>query len=173
MLMGSVKAQSQVLLPEANLALTLPATYSTFDRQVQGERLLYLSKRSPIQDKTGRSVIPNVAFQLEEIPASVSLKEFSAELLDGLTTGESPDVRTPRVVDSYRPGEKDGLIPDKRMQGYKLQYFDAGSVEHTAYVVYLVHNNVGVQAIFDSTTDVFAQCEPEFRAIIKSITIIP
>ncbi|TYZ14519.1 hypothetical protein FY528_01975 [Hymenobacter lutimineralis] len=173
LLIGRV-GQCQIVIPEAKLKVTLPnSSWSALSRQELGERLLYSSKRLPIVDKAGRSIIPNMAFLLEEIPSTVDLQTFSAELQRGLTEEQPDGVHDARVVNMYKPDEKNGVIRLKNMLGYQLTYLDKASLSHTVYVVYLVHNDVGVQAIFDSTSDVFAQCEPEFLRTIHSIVNLP
>ena len=174
LLLISGAGQCQNVLLEAKLAVTLPSpAWPDFTREIQGGRLIYTSKPNPIFDKAGQNITPNISFILEQIPDALDLKTFSMELQRELSKDQPDGLHNLRVLKTYRAGGRDAVIRQKNMVGYQLNYLDKDSVAHTVYVVYIVHNSVGVQAIFDSTTEVFKQCGSEFLRTIHSITTLP
>jgi len=164
LLMSSEVAHCQSIIPEAKVAVTLPGSaWPAFTRELRGEQLVYISKRSSIIDKAGQTIIPNIAFILEQIPAALDLKTFSTELQRELTKEQPDGMHNFRVQKTYRAGDKNAIIRQKNMVGYQMSYLDKKSIAHTVYVVYIIHNSIGIQAIFDSTTEVF-RAYPESKS---------
>ena len=163
-------ANCQSLIPEAKLLLILPnSQWPALTRELVGKRILYSFKRMPIIDKSGRKVIPNIGITLESIPENIDLKTFSSALLEDLQTASTQDKQPLRVLNKYHFGGIDRIISAKNMLGYKANYQDENSINHLVYVIYIVNNNFGIQAIFDTTAELFPKCSPEFLKTIRAM----
>jgi len=148
-------------LTEAGIQFDLPnVKWALKDKQEQNNLLVLFYKREPIADRSGRQVIPNIAFVVETVPDTTDLVVWSM-----LKRSVKPfDVKE---VFSYN--SKNAKLKHKYAIGYKGTYVDKGGIDHTVFVVHLIHKNKGVQIFFDNTTELFVKYESEFLKTLASI----
>ena len=143
---------------EAKVKMDLPNdSWSLADKR-SGSMTAYIFKRQPIEDSSGRQIIPNIAVLIEDVDKKT----------DAITYSASKRIKTPFEVSDVFTHEK-GTLMFKNAIGYKGKYVDQGGLEHTVYVVHAINEKKGLQIICDVTTNILDKVEPEFLAALKSI----
>ena len=152
-----------VIIKEWKLAFVLPS--EAWKLSEHGEHpekgfSYYIYKRTPIEDKAGRRVIPNVGVIFERLP----------EEMDVITYSVIKRIATPFKVDSVFCWES-GPISIKNAVGYIGSYEDKG-IEHTILVAHIVNDKIGIQVIMDATQSVYPKVEGEFKFMMKSMRLL-
>jgi hypothetical protein len=157
---GALRAADSVyVFTEAHLLATVPGSqWHLQPRQEQNGMVIYVFKRDPISDSSGRSIIPNFAVVVETIDPKTDIVEYSI----------NKRANNAFHVTSMFTHE-DGIITYVNAVGYKGTYTDA--LTHTVYVVHAIHGNKGFQVILDTTAETFPAMEAEFLAILHSLRV--
>lgn len=154
---GLFAADSVYLFKEANIKINIDnSVWHLQPRQEQNGYVIYVFKRDPVVDSSGRSIIPNVAVVIEDVDPKMDVVTYSV-----VKRGKSGfDVDKMFI-------HGDGVIDFVNAVGYKGSYAD--EMKHTVYVIHAINGNKGIQVIMDATTETFPAIDPEFRRILKSI----
>lgn len=148
-------------LTEADIQFDLPnKQWALKDKQENNNMLVLFYKRQPITDKSGRQIIPNIAFIVETVPDTTDLVVWSMQ---------KRSLKPFEVKEVITCNSKPAKLKHKYAIGYKGNYTDKGGIEHTIYVVHLIHKGKGVQIFLDITAELFPKYESEFLKTIGSI----
>src|SRR6478609_198240 len=162
LLVSSVPAfiQAQVHLKQAGLTVTLPnKEWKLYEEKELAKSYVCVFKRAALTDTSGNEIIPNIAVISEEVDASMDVVSYSIRLRN--KTGFNV---------THALTSADLKCPCKNLIAYQGTYSDRKGFSHTIYVIYIIKNNVGIQIVLDTTTDLFPKCDKEFRKFMKSIT---
>jgi hypothetical protein len=141
---------------EGNIKLTIPNEHWHLQpKQEKNGYTIYVFKRDPIVDSSGRSIIPNVAIVIEKVKPKTDVIIYSVNKRSN--GGFS-------VLKMFT--HEDGTIHYLNAVGYQGTYTD--QVDHTVYVIHAINGDKGMQLILDTTTETFAALDPEFLQILKS-----
>jgi len=153
-------AKAQVLLEQAGITVSLPnKSWKLHEEKESANSYVCIFKRAALKDTAGNDVIPNIAVISEPVDASIDVVSYSIRLRN--KTGF-------KVTHSLT--SSDLKCPYKNLIAYQGTYTDRKGLQHTIYVIYMIKNNVGIQIILDTTTDLFPICDKEFKKFMKSIT---
>jgi hypothetical protein len=157
---GALRAADSVyVFTEAHLRATVPGSHWHLQpRQEKNGMVIYVFKRDPISDSSGRSIIPNFAVVIETIDPKMDVVEYSV----------NKRANNAFHVTSMFTHEE-GTIKLMNAVGYKGIYTDA--LPHTVYVVHAINGDKGFQVILDTTTDTFGTMDAEFLAILHSLRV--
>lgn len=114
-------------------------------------------KHTPIKDKKGRMVMPVIAMIIDSIPDSSNLVMYSV-YKRSVVPYQVTKVLTPSAA----------LYSYDNALGY-LGTYTSNKVKHSIVVAHMIYNNLGVEIICDSTTEIMKNVDKDFRAFIKSI----
>jgi hypothetical protein len=148
-------------LPGTQVTFQLPNAEWTLADTMETESGLrvFSYKRTPILDKDSTSIIPNIAFLVEQVDTGTDIVVYSMQ----------KRIAMPFEVDKvYSHDDSNAIIRHPYAIGYKGHYTQKG-LEHTIYIVHLIDENWGVQIICDATSDVFPKCDSEFLKFLRSI----
>ncbi len=114
----------------------------------------------PILDPLKRTVKPIIALLYEESPDSVDLIWYSANAI-----GSKPYRLNYTPIGGYPDysSEKSSIF-------FKGSYFRSG-IEHTILIGYILHNDILIEVICDSTDLVYKEVESDFFKFIKSVYV--
>jgi hypothetical protein len=157
---GELRAADSVyVFTEAHIKATLQASHWHLQpKQAQNGMTIYVFKRDPILDSSGRSIIPNFAVIIEPVDQKMDVVTFSVNKR-GQNAFDVTDMFT----------HEGGPIKYINAVGYKGTYTDA--LPHTVYVVHGINGSKGFQIILDTTTQTFAAMGAEFLGILQSINV--
>jgi hypothetical protein len=157
---GALRAADSVyVFAEAHLQATVPGSHWHLQpRQEKNGRVIYVFKRDPISDSSGRNIIPNFAVVIETIEPNTDVVTYSVNK---------------RANNAFHMTSmftrEDGTIKLINAVGYKGVYTDA--LPHTVYVIHAINGHKGFQVILDTTTDTFGAMDAEFLAILHSLRV--
>jgi tetratricopeptide (TPR) repeat protein len=132
-------------------------TKKEYDKKRGAGRIVY--KHLPIKDPQGHEIEPLMAVIFEEMSAFLDAGTYS----ESERAQKSMDWQEKRKFTS-----QDGSLSYPNAEGYDGEYTVQGVI-HKIIVAYMVHKELGVQIICDSTDGVYDKVESDFRAFIKSI----
>ncbi len=146
-------------IKEAGISINLPnSKWHLTDSEENNSRAVYIFKREAIIDNSNTQIIPNIAVIIEDVDENTDVIEYSIV----------KRTKTPfDVSETFIHG--DGKLNYKNAVGYKGTYKDQRSILHTIYVVHAINKNKGIQLILDTTSETFAEIDPEFLAVLKSL----
>jgi hypothetical protein len=118
-------------------------------------------KHSEIEDNTGRMIIPNIAVVYEWVSDSTDLIVYS------VLKGKSAKFSITKVL-----GPVSKAFSYENAVGYEGIYRDKkdSTIVHRVIIGYLIHKNIGVQAICDATEGVYEKVESDFRNFLRSFS---
>ena len=157
---GELRAADSVyVFTEAHLKASLPGSHWHLKpRQTQNGMTIYVFKRDPILDSSGRKIIPNFAVIIEPIDPKTDVVTYSVNK---------------RANNAFHVTEmfnyEEGPIKIVNAVCYKGTYTDA--MTHIVYVIHGINGSKGFQIILDTTTETFAAMDAEFQGILKSISL--
>jgi hypothetical protein len=117
-------------------------------------------KREQIIGTMGLPVEPVLALVFEKVTEPIDTIEYSVNVLSNKTYKLKWDLL----------GGYPDYSSDKHSVVYKFEYTVSG-VLHKGYLCYILHKNVGVEIIADSTEDIFKNVESDMLAFFKSVAI--
>ena len=151
-------ADSVYLFKEAHLMLNIPNSHWHLQpKQDKNGFIIYVFKRDPIPDSSGRSIIPNFAVVIETIDPKTDVVTYSV----------NKRANNAFHVTDMMFTHKEGPIKIVNAVGYRGTYTDA--FPHTVYVVHGINEKKGFQIILDTTTETFGAMDTEFLGILQSI----
>jgi hypothetical protein len=158
---GELRAADSVYaFTEAHLMATLPGSHWHLQpKQTQNGMTIYVFKRDPIPDSSGRSIIPNFAVVIETIDPKTDVVTYSV----------NKRANNAFHVTDMMFTHKEGPIKIVNAVGYRGTYTDA--LPHTVYVVHGINGKKGFQIILDTTTETFGAMDAEFLGILQSISL--
>tara|TARA_B100000809_G_C14872649_1_gene436127 strand:+ start:70 stop:603 length:534 start_codon:yes stop_codon:yes gene_type:complete len=115
---------------------------------------------TPILDPLQRPVEPIIALLYQERPDSIDLIMYSANAI-----GSKPY----RLNYTPFPGYPDYSI-EKSSIFFKGNYYRSG-IKHTIIIGYIIHNDLLIELICDSTDLVYKEVESDFLKFIKSVHV--
>lgn len=121
---------------------------------------LRMFKHEQIIGSTGLPVEPVIALVLEKVTEPIDAIEYS---VNGLSN--KPYKLKWDLLSGYP-----NYSSDKNSVVYKIEYTLSG-VLHKGYLCYILHKNVGIEIIADSTGDIFKKVESDMLAFFKSVGI--
>jgi hypothetical protein len=152
-------ADSVYIFAEAHIRATVPGSHWHLQpKQLQNGMAIYVFKRDPIADSSGRSIIPNFAVIIETIDPKMDVVVYSVN---------KRAQNAFHVTDMFT--HEEGTIKLNNAVGYKGTYTDA--LPHTVYVVHAINGDKGYQVILDTSTETFPAMDAEFLEILKSIQV--
>jgi len=153
-------------IPEAQLEFELPnADWKLSDHRPETETtaLFYGFKRSAVTNPSGERIFPYIGVIVEHAgPNNGNWVEHYA-----IKQPTLPPTKIERMLD-FLEGEVGAL----NAGGYKGHH-ELGGRPHTIFAIFALHDETALTVIMDSTTDVFAQIEPEFLATLNSMRHYP
>jgi hypothetical protein len=154
---GKSYAQDSVyVFKEGNVQLNIPNSHWHLQpKQEKNGYTIYVFKRDPVLDSSGRNIIPNAAVIIEKVQPKTDVIIYS---VNKRANGGFDVIK----VFSH----EDGTISYLNAVGYKGTYTD--QIAHTVYVVHAINGDKGLQIILDTTTETFEALDPEFQRILKS-----
>jgi hypothetical protein len=157
---GALRASDSVyVFTEAHLQATVPGSHWHLQpKQQKNGMVIYVFKRDPISDSSGRSIIPNFAVVIETIEPNTDVVTYSVNK----RANNAFDVTSMFT-------HEEGKIKLINAVGYKGTYTDA--LPHTVYVIHAINRDKGFQVILDTTTDTFGTMDTEFLAILHSLRV--
>src|SRR6478609_10169169 len=156
----SLHTQAQVHLKQAGITVSLPnQEWKLYDEKESAKSYICVFKRTPFTDTAGHEIIPNIAVISEEVDSSMDVVTYSIRLRN--KTGFNV---------THTLTSTDLKCSCKNLIAYRGTYADRKGFSHTIYIIYIIKNNVGIQIVLDTTTDLFPKCDKEFRKFMKSIT---
>jgi hypothetical protein len=120
--------------------------------------VIYVFKRDPISDSSGRSIIPNFAVVIETIEPNTDVVTYSVNK----RANNAFDVTNMFT-------HEEGTIKLINAVGYKGTY--TNGLAHAVYVIHAINGNKGFQVILHTTTDTFGTVDAEFLAILHSLRV--
>ena len=126
----------------------------------QGSKGLLMFKRKPILDSMNRQVEPVMAILYEQNPEAKDAIEYSVGLIG---------TKNFKLKWQLLGGFPEYSL-DKHSVVFEGTYY-RDSIEHSVLIAYILCNNVGVEIICDSTTEIYPQVEKEMSEFIKAFRI--
>ncbi len=150
-------------IPEADIQFSLPNNkwYLTSVKNTTVP-VIYTYKRDEIKDKAGRTIIPNIAFIIQDLPDSIDLVNYS------LMNRQKLSFEVDEVFDCISHPE---MICHKNALGFKAHY-ESNHLRHNIYYLNIIHAHKGIQVVMDITADLFEEYKSEFQKAILSIANI-
>ncbi len=121
---------------------------------------VYTYKRTALTDSSGREVIPNIAFIIENVPDTADIVDYSGYKREKLSF---------EAIDVFSYLSEPKLLKHQYAIGFKGTYTDSKKLKHTIYYVIYIHKGKAVQVVCDVTSELFPKCKGEFDALIRSV----
>ncbi|SYZ72288.1 hypothetical protein TRIP_C20403 [Candidatus Zixiibacteriota bacterium] len=118
--------------------------------------------RNAIIDSSGMSVLPVIGIVYEKLPSdSEDVIYYSLKCRYQSSFA--------REIDSVLSWQ-DGFVTYRNAVGYLASYTSKG-VKHKILLVHMIHGDIGIQIICDSTESVYEKVEKDMRRFLKSVTM--
>lgn len=155
--LGTAYAQDSVyVFEEAKIKLDIPNPHWHLQpKQEKNGYAIYVFKRDPVMDSSGRNIIPNAAVIIEKVQPKTDV------ILYSVNKRANGGFDVTKVF-----SHEDGTISYLNAVGYKGTYTD--QIDHTVYVVHAINGDKGIQIILDTSTGTFGTMDAEFLQILKS-----
>lgn len=152
---------SQQIIIEAGIRFSLNDSLwkrNTSQNDNTKDATVYRYKRSPIETRDGKQVIPNITVVVEKVPDSTNIMVFAT----------TKRIKTPFDIDEVFTSER-GLLKYENSIGYRGGYTDRNGIRHSIIIIYLINKNKGVQVVMDITRELYDEYRGEFDDLIGSI----
>ena len=163
---SNVNASNRVEIVEGNVVFTLPDVWEK--QPIKGspkmdasDPLFLVWKREGIVDKKGTSVIPGLNIVIFNIQKNADIVLLSHLLMK----------RRGWPFKGFLSFEEDGVVLPNSL-AYLTEFKANNEMLLKCFVIHSINNGIFVEVALSATDDIFAQVEPEFRDIIKSIHLI-
>lgn len=131
------------------------AVRDEFDSVIQKRFLMFT--HNPIKDKKGRMVSPVMAIIVERVPDSSDLVMYTVEKRSSVPYKVTKVLTSASNIFSYR-----------NTVGYEATYVSE-KVPHSIYVAHMIFQNLGIEIICDSTTELLPKVKADFLAFLQSV----
>ncbi len=168
-LTGSVQAATnRIEVPEGNLVFSLSDKWKKQDSVSQkapkmdaSDPLMLRWKREGITDQKGTLVTSGLNVVTFHVQQDTDVVFMSHSLM----------TRRKWPFKKFLTAKEDGLVIPNSM-GYLTEFKPNDDILIKAFVIHAINNGKFVEIVLSTTDEIFAQIEPEFRAIIQSINLM-
>jgi hypothetical protein len=166
---GKVKStheyKTDYSITEANMFIRLPNTEWELTNKPDGRIIQYIFKRTPIEDKEGREIIPAIMVYVED--AAKYNQDVTLFSIEKRMQFRSKGIKVDKISIHE---DKDYPLTYKNGYLTTCSYSDSNGLDHILYMIHIINkDNKGIQIYMDMTKDIVDEYGQEFLTTMKSI----
>jgi len=167
-LFANIVPASEIKIDEAKISFSLPDTwdskvmaYNNSEPKMTPTDPLFLHlKRQSITDESGKSISPGFNITIFSVPPDSDVTFASTALMN----------QRGWPIKGFISAEKFGLKLPNSM-GYLTELSPSLGVTLKAYAIYAINKGTFVEIILSTPDSISPQVDPEFRAVLSTLTL--